>query len=344
MQPFAPGKTRVKENREEIMMEKRKLGNSDLEITPIGLGAWAIGGGGWEFGWGPQEDNDSIAAIHEGLDRGINWIDTAAAYGLGHSEQVVARALQGRKERPYVFTKCSLVWNKSGEIGHTLKAASIRHECEQSLRRLKVDTIDLYQIHWPIPDEDIEQAWTELARLKEEGKVRYIGVSNFDVKQMQRVMRIAPITSLQPPYSLLARQIEGEILPFAVRQNIGVIVYSPMYSGLLSGKMTRERVARFPMDDWRRNNRNFQEPLLSHNLRLVELLREIGDRHGVTAGEVAIAWTLQNPAVTAAIVGVRNPDQVSGIIGAGSFRLSESEVDEIAEAQMAEADELSLFS
>lgn len=325
-------------------MEKRKLGNSDLEITPIGLGAWAIGGGGWEFGWGPQEDNDSIAAIHEGLDRGINWIDTAAAYGLGHSEQVVARALQGRKERPYVFTKCSLVWNKSGEIGHTLKAASIRHECEQSLRRLKVDTIDLYQIHWPIPDEDIEQAWTELARLKDEGKVRYIGVSNFDVKQMQRVMPIAPITSLQPPYSLLARQVEGEILPFAARHNIGVIVYSPMYSGLLSGKMTRERVARFPMDDWRRGNRNFQEPLLSHNLRLVELLREIGGRHSLTAGEVAIAWTLQNPAVTAAIVGVRNRDQVSGIIGAGTFRLSESEVDEIAEAQMAEADELSLFS
>jgi aryl-alcohol dehydrogenase-like predicted oxidoreductase len=325
-------------------MEKRKLGNSDLEITPIGLGAWAIGGGGWEFGWGPQEDKDSIAAIHEGLDRGINWIDTAAAYGLGHSEEMVARALQGRSQRPYVFTKCSLVWNESGEIGHSLKAASIRHECEQSLRRLKLDTIDLYQIHWPIPDEDIEQAWTELARLKEEGKVRFIGVSNFDAKQMRRAMRIAPIISLQPPYSLLARQIEGEILPFAAAHDIGVIVYSPMYSGLLSGKMTRERVARLPVDDWRRRNRNFQEPLLSHNLQLVELLREIGLRHDVTAGEVAIAWTLHNPTVTGAIVGVRSQEQVSGIIEAGAFRLSGSEVNEIAQAQMAEARELSFFS
>jgi aryl-alcohol dehydrogenase-like predicted oxidoreductase len=328
----------------EIIMEKRRLGNSDLEITPIGIGAWAIGGGGWEFGWGPQEDNDSIAAIHEGLDRGINWIDTAAAYGLGHSEEVVARALQGRSNRPYVFTKCSLVWNPSGEIGHSLKAASIRHECEQSLRRLKVDTIDLYQIHWPIPDEDIEQAWTELARLKEEGKVRNIGVSNFDAQQMQRAMDIAPVTSVQPPYSLLARQAEGDILPFAAHHGIGVIVYSPMYSGLLSGKMTRERIASLPPDDWRSRNCNFQEPLLSHNLRLVELLREIGLRHDVTPGEVAIAWTLNNPAVTGAIVGVRSKEQVMGIIEAGNFRLSATEVDEIVQAQMAEAQELSLFS
>jgi aryl-alcohol dehydrogenase-like predicted oxidoreductase len=325
-------------------MEKRRLGNSDLEITPIGLGAWAIGGGGWEFGWGPQEDRDSIAAIHEGLDRGINWIDTAAAYGLGHSEEVVARALQRRSNRPYVFTKCSLVWNTSGEIGHSLKAASIRRECEQSLRRLKIDTIDLYQIHWPIPDEDIEQAWTELDRLKREGKVRYIGVSNFDAQQMQRAMDVAPITSLQPPYSLLARQAEGEILPFAAHNGIGVIVYSPMYSGLLSGKMTRERIAGLPSDDWRRRNRNFQEPLLSQNLQLVELLRKIGLRHEVTAGEVAIAWTLNNPAVTGAIVGVRSQEQVLGIIEAGAFRLSAAEVDEIAQAQAAEAQELSLFS
>jgi aryl-alcohol dehydrogenase-like predicted oxidoreductase len=325
-------------------MEKRKLGNSDLEITPIGLGAWAIGGGGWEFGWAPQQDQDSIAAIHEGLDQGINWIDTAAAYGLGHSEEVVARALQGRSSRPYMFTKCSLVWDTGRAIGHSLKAASIRHECEQSLRRLKVDTIDLYQIHWPIPDEDIEEAWTELARLKEEGKVRYIGVSNFDAQQMQRAMDIAPVTSLQPPYSLLARQAEGEILPFAARNGIGVIVYSPMYSGLLSGKMTRERIASFPQDDWRRRNRNFQEPLLSHNLRLVELLREIGLRHEVAAGEVAIAWTLQNPAVTGAIVGVRSREQVLGIIKAGEFRLSAAEVDEITQGQMTEAQELSLFS
>jgi aryl-alcohol dehydrogenase-like predicted oxidoreductase len=325
-------------------MEKKKLGNSKLEITTIGLGAWAIGGGGWEFGWGPQEDENSIAAIQEGLDRGINWIDTAAAYGLGRSEEVVARALQGRSNRPYVFTKCSLVWDESRKIGHSLKAASIRHECEQSLRRLKVDTIDLYQIHWPNPEEDIEEGWTELARLKEEGKVRYIGVSNFDVEQMQRALRIAPITSLQPPYSLLARQAEGDILPFALRHNIGVIVYSPMYSGLLTGKMTRERIAGLALDDWRRGNRNFQEPLLSHNLRLVELLREIGLRHGVTAGETAIAWTLDNPAVTGAIVGVRSAEQVAGIIGAAEFRLSASEIEEITQAQMSEASELSFWS
>jgi len=325
-------------------MEKRRLGNSNMEITPIGLGAWAIGGGGWEFGWGPQEDKDSIAAIHEGLDRGINWIDTAAAYGLGHSEEVVARALQGRHARPYVFTKCSLTWNGSREIGHSLKAASIRYECEQSLRRLNVETIDLYQIHWPDPDSDIEEGWTELAKLKDEGKVRYIGVSNFDVDQMQRAQRIAPITSLQPPYSLLARQAEGDILPFALRENIGVIVYSPMYSGLLTGKMTRERIARLPLDDWRSGNRNFQEPLLSHNLRLVELLREIGLRHGASPGEVAIAWTLDNPAVTGAIVGVRSPQQVAGIIQAGEFRLASGEIEEIIQAQMAEASELSLWA
>jgi aryl-alcohol dehydrogenase-like predicted oxidoreductase len=325
-------------------MEKRKLGNSDLEITPIGLGAWAIGGGGWEFGWGPQDDNDSIAAIHAGLDQGINWIDTAAAYGLGHSEEIVARALAERSQRPYVFTKCSLVWNKKGEIGHSLKAASIRHECEQSLHRLKVDVIDLYQIHWPIPDEDIEEAWTELARLKEQGKLRYIGVSNFNVKQMGCALKIAPITSLQPPYSLLARAAENEILPFAGKNNIGVIVYSPMYSGLLSGKMTRARISQLPADDWRKTNANFQEPLLCHNLRLVELLREIGLRHGLTAGEVAIAWTLNNPFVTGAIVGVRKAEQVPEIIGAGEFRLSGGELREIEHAQMAEAAELSLHT
>lgn len=325
-------------------MRKKKLGNSDLQITPIGLGAWAMGGGGWEFAWGPQNDSDSIAAIHEGLDRGINWIDTAAAYGLGHSEEIVAQALKSRGDRPYVFTKCSLVWNERGNIGHSLNAESIRRECEASLRRLKVDVIDLYQIHWPIPDQGIEEGWTELAKLKEEGKLRYIGVSNFDARQMRRAFAIAPITSLQPPYSLLSRQIESETLSFAARHNIGVIVYSPMSSGLLSGRMTRERIARLPDDDWRKRGRNFQEPLLSHNLRLVELLREIGFRHGLTAGEVAIAWTLNNPAVTAAIVGVRRPQQVAEIVGAGSFRLSDDEMHEIARAQMAEAAEVSLFA
>lgn len=313
-------------------MTKRTLGNSDMQITPIGVGAWAMGGGGWEFSWGPQDDNDSIAAIHAALDQGINWIDTAAVYGLGHSEEVVARALQSRGERPYVFTKCELVWDESGVIGHSLKAASIRRECEASLRRLKVDVIDLYQVHWPDPDQDIEEGWAEMARLQEEGKVRYIGVSNFNAQQMERALRIAPITSLQPPYSLLAREVEDTILPFAARHHIGVIVYSPMYSGLLSGTMTRDRIAHFAPDDWRRRNPNFQEPLLSRNLRIACLLRDIGSRHGRTAGETAIAWTLNHPAVTAAIIGVRSPQQVAGIIGAAEFRLSRSEIGELEDA------------
>lgn len=302
-------------------METRRLGNSDMDITPIGVGAWAMGGGGWEFGWGPQQDDDSLAAIYEAFDRGINWIDTAAVYGLGHSERVVGRALKGWTKRPFVFTKCSMVWNQHGEIDNSLKARSIRREVEDSLRRLDIDVIDLYQVHWPNPDADIEEGWTEMARLKDEGKVRYIGVSNFNVRQMKRAQKIAPITSLQPPYSLLAREAEDEILPYALKSNIGVIVYSPMYSGLLSGAMTRARIEQFAADDWRRRNPNFQEPFLSRNLRLVQLLREIGDRYGRTPGEVAIAWTLHNFAVTAAIVGIRTREQVRGIIGAGDFRL-----------------------
>ena len=230
-------------NRERAIMKTKRLGNSDLFITPIGFGAWAIGGGGWEFAWGAQDDQDSIAAIHEALDAGINWIDTAAVYGLGHSEEVVARALEGMNNRPYVFTKCSMVWNEHREIGHSLKADSIRRECEASLRRLRVDAIDLYQIHWPDPDEEIEEGWATMAALKQEGKVRHIGVSNFNVAQMERAQAIAPITSLQPRYSLLHREIEDEILPFAARENIGVIAYSPMASGLLTGAMTRERIA-----------------------------------------------------------------------------------------------------
>lgn len=317
-------------------MERKKLGNSDLQITPLGVGAWAMGGGGWEFAWGPQNDEESIAAIHEALDQGINWIDTAAVYGLGHSEEIVGRAIRNRSPRPYVFTKNSMVWDEYGKIGHSLQAASIRREVEASLRRLNTDVIDLYQIHWPNPDREIEEGWTEMAKLKDEGKVRYIGVSNFSVKQMRRAQEIAPITSLQPPYSLLARQAESEILPYALRNKIGVIVYSPMFSGLLSGSMTRARIARMPEDDWRKSNCNFQEPLLSANLRLVELLRDIGFRYGLTPGEIAIAWTLNNPAVTAAIVGVRHPKQVSGIIGAADFRLSLNELNEIAHAQMAE--------
>lgn len=310
-------------------MQKRQLGNSDLEITPIGFGAWAIGGPGWEYAWGAQDDQDSISAIHAALDAGINWIDTAAVYGIGHSEEIVAKALQGRSERPYVFTKCSLLWDEQGSIRGCLKADSIRKECEDSLKRLNVDTIDLYQVHWPNPNEDIEEGWTELAELQKQGKLRYIGVSNFNVEQMKRAQSIAPVTSLQPPYSLVARGVEDEILPYCLQQNIGVIVYSPMQAGLLSGKMTKERAASLPDDDWRKTSHHFNEPNLSRNLRLVEILRAIGDRHGRTPGEVAIAWTLNNPAVTAAIVGFRNADQVEGMIGALDFRLNSSEISEI---------------
>jgi aryl-alcohol dehydrogenase-like predicted oxidoreductase len=313
-------------------MEKRQLGNSDLHITTLGIGAWAIGGGGWNGSMGPQNESDSIPAVHAALDHGINWIDTAALYGLGHSEEVVARALKGRTPRPYVFTKCERVWDSNGTIGACLKAESVRRECESSLRRLQTDVIDLYQIHWPEPDEEIEEGWTELARLQKEGKVRYIGVSNFNISQMERAQGIAPITSLQPPYSIVTRAIEKEILPFAVQNNIGVIVYSPMSAGLLTGAMTHERVANFAAEDWRRNLPNFQEPLLSRNLRLVERLRAIGNGHERTPGEVAIAWTLNNPAVTGAIVGFRSVKQVSGVIGAAGFRLLPGEMSEIEEA------------
>jgi aryl-alcohol dehydrogenase-like predicted oxidoreductase len=314
------------------MMETRQLGNSDLHVTPIGIGAWAIGGGGWNGSMGPQDDADSIPAIHAALEHGLNWIDTAALYGLGHSEVMIARALKGRTPRPYVFTKCERVWDANGKIGASLKAESIRGECEGSLRRLQTDVIDLYQIHWPEPDEDIEEGWTELTRLQQAGKVRYIGVSNFSVSQMKRAQAIAPITSLQPPYSIVTREIEKEILPYAAQNHIGVIVYSPMSAGLLTGAMTRARVANFTAEDWRRNLPNFREPLLSRNLELVEQLRAIGRRHGRTPGEVAIAWTLHNPAVTGAIVGFRSVKQLTGIIGAAEFRLSFEEMGEIEQA------------
>ena len=306
-------------------MQKRKLGNSDLEITPLGIGAWAIGGGGWAFAWGPQDDAESIASLRAGIDAGLNWIDTAAVYGLGHSEEMVAKALEGVSEQVYVFTKCERRWNEKGEILKVLKRDSIKEECENSLRRLKRDVIDLYQIHWPEPDEDIEEGWGAMADLQREGKVRWIGVSNFNVDQMRRAQAIAPITSLQPPYSMLVRGVEGEILPYCRENGIGVISYSPMRNGLLSGAMTRERVEKLPADDWRRRNPDFQEPNLSRNLELAALLGDIASPHGRTAGEAAIAWVLRNPAVTAAIVGVRRPDQVQGVIGAAEWRLSDAE-------------------
>ncbi len=308
----------------------RTLGNSDLALTPIGFGAWAIGGGNWEFAWGPQDDNESVGAIHRALEQGINWIDTAAIYGLGHSEEVVAKALKSYSgARPMVFTKCSMRWHQDRSIYRSLKAGSLQEELEGSLRRLQVDTIDLYQIHWPNPEDEIEEGWETLARFKEQGKVRWIGVSNFTVAQMERIQKIAPITSLQPPYSMLRRAVEQEQLPFAQRNGIGVINYSPMVSGLLTGSMTAERVKQFPADDWRRRAVEFNEPRLSRNLCLVELLREIGKSHGVSPGVVAVAWTLHHPAITAAIVGGRSGSQVEGLAPALEFRLSEEEYSQI---------------
>jgi aryl-alcohol dehydrogenase-like predicted oxidoreductase len=308
----------------------RTLGNSDLHLTPIGFGAWAIGGGNWEFAWGPQDDQESIAAIHRALDEGINWIDTAAIYGLGHSEEVVGQALKSLSgPRPLVFTKCSMRWHPDRTIYRSLKPGSLAAELEGSLRRLGVETIDLYQIHWPNPEEEIEEGWETLSKFKEQGKVRWIGVSNFSVAQMQRAQAIAPITSLQPPYSMLRRAIEDEVLPYAQDNGIGVINYSPMVSGLLTGSMTAERVAAFPADDWRRRAVEFNEPRLSRNLRLVELLREIGSGHGVSPGVVAVAWTLKHPAITAAIVGGRSGSQVAGLAPALNFRLNEDEYSRI---------------
>jgi aryl-alcohol dehydrogenase-like predicted oxidoreductase len=313
-------------------MQTRTLGNSDLNITPVGYGAWAVGGAGWQFAWGSQDDSDSVAAIHRALELGVNWIDTAAVYGLGHSEEVVARALKSWSgPRPYLFTKCGLRWDAQGNVQKVLSAASIRGEIEDSLRRLAVDAIDLYQIHWP-PDPDspaLEEAWSTLADLKREGKVRWIGVSNFNVEQLKRARKIAPVTSLQPPYSLVHREVEDEILPYCLHAGIGVIVYSPMASGLLTGAMTRERAAKLPQGDWRRGHADFTEPNLSRNLELVERLREIARRHNRSVGEVAIAWALRNPAVTGAIVGARNARQAEGVMRAGDLRLNDKEVGEI---------------
>ena len=311
-------------------MKTNVLGDSDLAITPIGFGAWAIGGE-WEFGWGAQDDALSVAAIHRALELGVNWIDTAAVYGLGHSEEVVARALQEwQGSRPYLFTKCGMVWDAQGKVDYSLREKSIRRECEASLRRLRTEVIDLYQIHWTADElsETIE-GWTTLAALQKEGKVRWIGLSNASVEEMQKLQDIAPIQSLQPPYSLIRRDVETAQLPWCLDQKVGVIVYSPMASGLLTGAMTRERLATLPKTDWRSRNEQFREPKLTENLELVERLRTVGARHGRSPGETAIAWTLRHPAVTGAIVGARNAKQVDGIIGAMDFRLNQAEITEV---------------
>jgi len=309
----------------------KTLGNSDLKLTSIGFGAWAIGGGNWDFAWGAQDDDASIQAIHQALDEGINWIDTAAVYGLGHSEEIVGKAVKSSSHKPLIFTKCSMRWDGERKIYRSLKAASVVEELEGSLRRLNVETIDLYQIHWPNPDEEIEEGWAELARQQKAGKIRWIGVSNFNVAQMKRAQAIAPITSLQPPYSMLRPAVEQEILPYCLENNIGVINYSPMVSGLLTGRMSAERVAAMPADDWRRKAVEFNEPRLSRNLKLVELLREIGAGHGVEPGVVAVTWTLHHKAITAAILGGRSPEQVKGLSPALSFRLTDAEFERIGE-------------
>jgi aryl-alcohol dehydrogenase-like predicted oxidoreductase len=318
----------MKTKLQELDMPLKRLGNSDLFITPVGFGAWAIGGDGWEFGWGEQDDKASVAAIHRALELGVNWIDTAAVYGMGHSEQVVAYALRTWSgPRPYVFTKCGLRWDEQGYVHRSLSAKSIRSECEDSLRRLKVDVIDLYQIHWPT--EDLEEGVSAMARLQKEGKVRWIGVSNFDVDQMRRAQMIAPITSLQPPYSLVRREVEQEILPYCQSYGLGAIVYSPMASGLLTGAITRDRAAMLSNSDWRSRDIEFKEPALSKNLALVERLRDVGERYGRPPGQVAIAWTLHNPAVTGAIVGARSARQIEGTVGAADLHLIDEEIAEI---------------
>jgi aryl-alcohol dehydrogenase-like predicted oxidoreductase len=310
-------------------LRTKQLGRTGLQITRVGFGAWAIGGGDWEFGWGPQEDDRSVAAIHRALEQGVNWIDTAAAYGFGHSEEVVGRALEGLAERPYVFTKCSLLEGPGRRVVHSLERDSVLREAEASLKRLRVEAIDLYQIHWPDPPADIEEGWAALAELKQQGLVRHIGVSNFGVPQLQRIEQIAPVETLQPQYSLIERDIEQDVLPHCEREGIGVIAYSPMGSGMLSGAMTRERIAQLPDEDWRKRDPRFREPQLSHNLELVDRLTAVAGRHDTTAGAVAIAWTLRHPAVDGAIVGFRRPDQVDPLLGAAGLELTDQDVEQI---------------
>jgi aryl-alcohol dehydrogenase-like predicted oxidoreductase len=316
-------------NNTKTSLKTTQLGQTGLEITRVGFGAWAIGGGGWEFGWGPQDDEESIDAIQHAIEHGINWIDTAAAYGFGRSERIVGRALEGVAARPFVFTKCSLLEGPGRTVAHSLKRDSLLREAEASLERLGIDAIDLYQIHWPIPDEDIEEGWAALTELRERGLVRHIGVSNFDVDQLRRIQQIAPVETLQPQYSLIEREVERETLPFAEQEGIGVIVYSPMGSGLLTGRMTRERIENLADDDWRKRDERFNEPQLSANLELVARLEAVADRHDTTPGAVAVAWTLRHPAVAGAIVGFRRPDQVDPILPAANLELTDQDIAEI---------------
>jgi len=308
-------------------MNITQLGTSDLWLTPIGFGSWAVGGNGGAFSWGPQDDAASIAAIRKAIDLGMNWIDTAPIYGFGHSEEIVGKAVKESHVKPFIFTKCGMVWNEKGEIKRTL--LEVRREVEASLRRLQVDVIDLYQIHWPVEGEDVLDAWRTMAALQKEGKVRYIGVSNFSIGQIEALLDVAHVTSLQPPYSMINRAVEAEILPFCQDHSIGVINYAPMHSGLLTGAMSKERVANLPPDDFRRNAKNYQEPLLSRNLAIAGFLKQIGLRHGVSAGVIAIAWTLANPAITGAIVGGRSPEQVEGVWPAAKLSLHKDEIQEI---------------
>ena len=305
-------------------MKTNQLGNSDLLITPIGLGAWAIGGK-WQWGWGEQDDNASIETIHYALDKGVNWIDTAPVYGLGHSEEVVGKAIKGMSEKPLIFTKCCFTWDEQGEITPSLKAAKVREEVEASLKRLDIEAIDLYQIHWPNPEEEIEEGWQTMLELQKEGKVRFLGVSNHSVEQMEKLEKLGHISSLQPPYSLLNRDNEQTTLPWCKNNNTGVICYSPMASGMLTGKMTRERIASLT-DDWRKEAPDFTEPKLTRNLLVVEKLKEVANKHGREVTEIALAWVLKNPAVTGAITGMRTPEQVNGLVGAAEVELTDEDI------------------
>ncbi len=309
-------------------MQKRRLGDTDMPLTTVGLGTWAMGGP-WQFGWGPQDDEEALGAILEALEEGINWIDTAPAYGLGHSEELVGEALRQSQHKPYIATKCGLLWNEKKEKVPCLDPQSIRRECEASLERLGIETIDLYQMHWPDPDEEIEAAWEEMARLADEGKVRYLGVSNYSVVQLERIRRIRPPVSLQPPYSMLHREVENDLLDYCAEHHMGVLAYSPMQRGLLTGKFSQERLAALAPDDHRRSHPDFQEPRFSATLELVEALKRIAQRSGHTVAQLAVSWVLRREEVTAAIVGARRPGQIAETARASDWNLTESEIEEI---------------